>query len=49
MHSELTDAHRRGVGRPPGLAHSDGRFHDELRHRGRYPLLVVDEAGYIPF
>jgi hypothetical protein len=35
--------------RPPGLAHSDGRFHDELCRLGRYPLLVVDEVGYIPF
>ena len=26
-----------------------GRLHDELRKLGRYPLLVIDEAGYIPF
>jgi DNA replication protein DnaC len=31
------------------LAHSAGRLHDELRRLGRYPLLVVDEVGYIPF
>jgi DNA replication protein DnaC len=31
------------------LAHSNGRLHDELRRLGRYPLLVVDEVGYIPF
>jgi DNA replication protein DnaC len=30
-------------------AHSAGRLHDELRRLGRYPLLVVDEVGYIPF
>ncbi len=31
------------------LAHAGGRLHDELRRLGRYPLLVVDEVGYIPF
>ena len=31
------------------LAHSAGRLHDELRRLGRYPLLVIDEVGYIPF
>jgi DNA replication protein DnaC len=31
------------------LAHTNGRLHDELRRLGRYPLLVVDEVGYIPF
>jgi len=31
------------------LAHGAGRLHDELRRLGRYPLLVVDEVGYIPF
>ena len=31
------------------LAHNAGRLHDELRRLGRYPLLVVDEVGYIPF
>ena len=25
------------------------RLQDELRRLGRYPLLVVDEVGYIPF
>jgi IstB-like ATP binding protein len=32
-----------------GAAHHDGRLQDELRRLGRYPLLVVDEVGYIPF
>ncbi len=32
-----------------GLAHAAGRLHDELRRLGRYPLIVVDEVGYIPF
>jgi DNA replication protein DnaC len=30
-------------------AHNAGRLHDELRRLGRYPLLVIDEVGYIPF
>src|SRR4249919_738925 len=30
-------------------AHSNGRLHDELRRLGRYPLIVIDEVGYIPF
>ena len=30
-------------------AHAAGRLQDELRRLGRYPLLVVDEVGYIPF
>jgi DNA replication protein DnaC len=30
-------------------AHHDGRLQDELRRLGRYPLLVVDEVGCIPF
>jgi DNA replication protein DnaC len=30
-------------------AHQTGRLQDELRRLGRYPLLVVDEVGYIPF
>ena len=30
-------------------AHHVGRIHDELTRLGRYPLLVVDEVGYIPF
>ena len=30
-------------------AHRDGRLQGELVRLGRYPLLVVDEVGYIPF
>jgi DNA replication protein DnaC len=30
-------------------AHQDGRIHQELTRLGRYPLLVIDEVGYIPF
>jgi DNA replication protein DnaC len=30
-------------------AHHAGRIHQELTRLGRYPLLVVDEVGYIPF
>jgi DNA replication protein DnaC len=30
-------------------AHSNNRLHDELRRLGRYPLIVIDEVGYIPF
>ena len=30
-------------------AHHAGRLHDELCKLGRYPLLVIDEVGYIPF
>src|SRR5947209_536286 len=30
-------------------AHHTGRLQDELRRLGRYPLLVIDEVGYIPF
>ena len=30
-------------------AHHAGRLQDELRRLGRYPLLVVDEVGYMPF
>jgi DNA replication protein DnaC len=30
-------------------AHSRGRLQTELVRLGRYPLLVVDEVGYIPF
>ena len=26
-----------------------GRLEDEMRRVNRYPLLVVDEVGYIPF
>jgi DNA replication protein DnaC len=31
------------------LAHSAGRLHEELLRLGRYPLVVIDEVGYIPF
>jgi DNA replication protein DnaC len=31
------------------LAHSAGKLHEELSRLGRYPLIVVDEVGYIPF
>jgi DNA replication protein DnaC len=30
-------------------AHHDGRLQQELTRLGRYPLLVIDEVGYIPF
>jgi DNA replication protein DnaC len=30
-------------------AHHSGRLQQELIRLGRYPLLVVDEVGYIPF
>jgi DNA replication protein DnaC len=30
-------------------AHNAGRLQDELVRLGRYPLLVIDEVGYIPF
>ena len=30
-------------------AKKHGRLEDEIRRLGRYPLLVVDEVGYIPF
>jgi DNA replication protein DnaC len=30
-------------------AHARGRLQDELIRLGRYPLLIVDEVGYIPF
>ena len=30
-------------------AHHDGRLQAELVRLGRYPLLVIDEVGYIPF
>lgn len=29
--------------------HAAGRLHEELRRLGRYPLLAIDEVGYIPF
>ena len=34
---------------PLAQAHRAGRLHDELLRLGRYPLLVIDEVGYIPF
>ena len=30
-------------------AHTAGRLQDELIKLGRYPLIVIDEVGYIPF
>jgi DNA replication protein DnaC len=30
-------------------AHHAGQLHDELRRLCRYPLLVIDEVGYVPF
>jgi DNA replication protein DnaC len=30
-------------------AHAQGRLQAELTRLGRYPLLVIDEVGYIPF
>jgi DNA replication protein DnaC len=30
-------------------AHSSGRLQTELARLSRYPLLVIDEVGYIPF
>jgi DNA replication protein DnaC len=30
-------------------AHHHGTLQDELRRLGRYPLIVIDEVGYIPF
>ncbi|MGH3225879.1 MAG: IS21-like element helper ATPase IstB [Streptosporangiaceae bacterium] len=30
-------------------AHHDGRLQAELARLGRYPLLIIDEVGYIPF
>ena len=32
-----------------GEAHQQGRLHAELTRLGRFPLLVIDEVGYIPF
>ncbi|HEV2931024.1 MAG TPA: IS21-like element helper ATPase IstB, partial [Propionibacteriaceae bacterium] len=29
--------------------HHTGRLQEQLRRLGRYPLLVIDEVGYIPF
>lgn len=30
-------------------AHQTGRIHQELTRLGRYPLIIIDEVGYIPF
>jgi DNA replication protein DnaC len=30
-------------------AHHNGRLQQELARLGRYPLLIIDEVGYIPF
>lgn len=30
-------------------AHHAGSLHGELRKLARYPVLVIDEVGYIPF
>lgn len=30
-------------------AHREGRLQHELARLGRYPLVVIDEVGYIPF
>ncbi len=32
-----------------GQAHDAGKLHEELTRLGRYPLIVIDEVGYIPF
>jgi DNA replication protein DnaC len=32
-----------------GDAQRAGRLEDELARLGRYPVLIVDEVGYIPF
>src|ERR1700682_2521036 len=32
-----------------GAAHDAGKLQDELRRLGRYPLVIIDEVGYIPF
>jgi DNA replication protein DnaC len=36
-------------GSPAWPTPTTGRLQDELRRLGRYPLLVIDEVGYIPF
>ena len=30
-------------------AHAAGKLQDELVRLGRYPLLIIDEVGYVPF
>jgi DNA replication protein DnaC len=37
------------VGGPGAAAHHAGRLQPELARLARYPLVVVDEVGYIPF
>ena len=37
------------MGHATSEAHAAGRLQDELVRLGRYPLLVIDEVGYIPF
>ncbi|MDT5328440.1 MAG: hypothetical protein QOF25_5592 [Mycobacterium sp.] len=37
------------MGRPPGRSPQGGRIQQELTRLGRYPLIVVDEVGYVPF
>ena len=37
------------MGRTPPRSQEAGPLEDEIRRLGRYPLLVVDEVGYIPF
>jgi DNA replication protein DnaC len=32
-----------------GVAHDAGRLQDELRRLSRFPLVIIDEVGYIPF
>jgi DNA replication protein DnaC len=32
-----------------GAAHDAGKLQDELRRLGRFPLVIIDEVGYIPF
>jgi len=32
-----------------GAAHDAGKLQDELKRLGRFPLVVIDEVGYIPF
>ena len=37
------------MGRRLAEVHHTGRLQTELVRLGRYPLLVIDEVGYIPF
>ncbi len=37
------------MGHPLGEAHHTGRFLNEANRFGRYPLLLIDEIGYLPF